>query len=75
MLARLLRGGERKGPNFGLPSFGLGILPLAFGADVAWNLPLPGAMPAFRLHMQDVFLDPFDTMIYTSYRLSVPLVK
>lgn len=57
------------GPGF------LGILPLAFGADVAWNLPLPGAMPAFTLHMQDVFLDPFDTMIYTSYRLSVPLVK
>ncbi|MCA8951480.1 MAG: hypothetical protein KDE27_18375 [Planctomycetes bacterium] len=53
----------------------IGALPLAIGATADWNVPLPEFVPAFTLHTQDWFLDPTDGRIYSSYRLSVPLVK
>ncbi|GAB4144575.1 MAG: hypothetical protein Fur0037_12380 [Planctomycetota bacterium] len=53
----------------------LGSLPGMVGGSVEWNVPLPGFLSPFTLHTQDVYLDPTDNRIYTTYRLSVPVVK
>lgn len=57
------------GPEF------LGNMPLAFGNDVTWQLPLPEALPGLTLHFQDWFLDPATGLFRGTSRLDVQLVK
>ena len=54
-------------PNF------VGILPVAIGSNVAWPLPLPGALPAMTLFFQDWILD--SAQLTSSRQMRVPLVK
>lgn len=53
----------------------LGFLTVAVGASAAWTLPLPESLPAMTLSFQDWVLEPANSLLWGTRRLSVPLVK
>lgn len=52
----------------------LGAFPTAIGANADWQLPLPGFLDSQSLYFQDWYLDA-NGLIYSSERLTVPIVK
>lgn len=57
------------GPGF------LGSFPTAFGTTVIWPLSLPEFLGAQTLHFQDWYLDTSNLLLFSTERLSVPIIK
>ncbi len=53
----------------------LGMFPPAIGPNTFWALPLPEALPSLTVHFQGVHFDVTSSVLYTTDRLTVPLVK
>lgn len=53
----------------------LGPLPLAIGSSARWAIPLPESLPSLTIHMQDWHTNAAATLVYSTQRLTVPLVK
>lgn len=53
----------------------LGFFPLSFGPQAQWTLPLPEFLPGMTLHFQGFHFDATNSIVSTTQRLSVPIVK
>jgi hypothetical protein len=60
-------------PNVG-PDF-IGLLPVTLGPSATWPFPLPGQLDPMTAYFQGVHFDASNSVIYTTQRLAVPLVK
>ncbi len=53
----------------------LGVFPIRIGNLVSWQLPLPEFLPAMTLYFQDWHTDSSASTMYSTRRLTVPLVR
>ena len=53
----------------------LGFFAPGFGPQANWTLPLPEFLPAMTLHFQGFHFDATSSVVTTTQRLSVPIVK
>ena len=53
----------------------LGTLAFQVGSSAAWDFPLPPWLPPLTLYFQDWYIHPLTNTIYSTRRLSVPIVK
>lgn len=60
-------------PNVGPDA--LGFLPGAIGPNHSWTLPLPESLDPLTIYFQGVHFDATNTQVYTTQRLTVPIVK
>ncbi|MCA8950737.1 MAG: hypothetical protein KDE27_14640 [Planctomycetes bacterium] len=60
-------------PNTGVGS--LATMPVGFGPSVSYRIDLPEWLGPFDLHFQGVHFDAGNTEVFTTDRLTVPLVK